>query len=77
MPITYWTFLVGALALIGFPGFVGLLFQGLCSSMPCMRRTAGVAATPTSACSRGVFVTALYTFRMFFMTFHGEERHGP
>ncbi len=30
MPITYWTFLVGSLALIGFPGIVGLLLQGCC-----------------------------------------------
>ena len=38
MPITYWTFLVGALALIGFPGFSGLLLQG-----PAHRRGACVA----------------------------------
>ena len=42
--------------------------------MRCMRRIAWARAMPTSACSSGVFITALYTFRMFFMTFHGKER---
>ena len=35
MPITYWTSLIGSLALIGFPGFVRLLLQGR-SSKPCI-----------------------------------------
>ena len=44
------------------------------SSRRWARRTAGAPATRTGACCAGVFVTALYTFRMLFMTFHGPER---
>ena len=42
--------------------------------MRCTPRIAMAPATPTGACCSGVFVTALYTFRMMFMTFHGPER---
>lgn len=73
MPITYWTSLVGSLALIGFPGFSGFFSKDAIiesvhhSSLP----GAGFAYW---AVLIGVFVTALYTFRMFFMVFHGRER---
>ncbi len=61
MPLTYATFLIGALALIGTPGFSG--------SLP----GSGFASFAVTA---GVFVTALYTFRMLFLVFHGKPRFG-
>ncbi|HEX4240099.1 MAG TPA: NADH-quinone oxidoreductase subunit L [Steroidobacteraceae bacterium] len=73
MPITYWTCLVGALALIGFPGTSGFFSKDALidavSQSP--RFGSGYAYFCVVA---GVFITALYTFRMFFMTFHGKER---
>jgi NADH-quinone oxidoreductase subunit L len=73
MPVTYWTCLIGALALIGFPGFSGFFSKDAlieavhASSIP----GAGYAYFCVLT---GVFVTAFYTFRLVFMTFHGEER---
>ena len=73
LPVTYWTALAGSLALIGFPGFSGFFSKDLIieavkySTVP----GAGLAYWLVLA---GVFVTALYTFRMFFLVFHGEAR---
>jgi len=75
MPVTYVTFLVGALALIGTPGFAGFyskdsIIEAVAhSSLP----GSGFARLAVTA---GVFVTALYTFRMFFLVFHGKPRFG-
>ncbi|CAA6824115.1 MAG: NADH-ubiquinone oxidoreductase chain L (EC [uncultured Thiotrichaceae bacterium] len=73
MPITYWTALIGSLALIGFPGFSGffskdLIIEAVHKSELVMADYAYVMVV------LGVFVTAFYTFRMFFMVFHGDER---
>jgi NADH-quinone oxidoreductase subunit L len=73
LPITYWTALAGALALIGFPGFSGFF------SKDALIEAVGDSHLPGALYARicvtaGVFVTALYTFRLIFMTFHGEER---
>lgn len=73
MPITFWTFLIGALALIGFPGFSGFFSKDAIiesihhSTLP----GAGLAYWLVLL---GVFVTAFYTFRMFFLVFFGQER---
>ncbi len=73
LPITYWTCLIGSLALIGFPGTAGFFSKDAlidavhASTLP----GAGYAYACVLA---GVFITALYTFRMFFMTFHGAPR---
>ncbi len=73
MPWTYWTTLIGSLALVGFPGFSGFFSKDSIieavhnSSLP----GSGFAYFAVVC---GVFVTALYTFRMFFLVFHGEER---
>jgi NADH-quinone oxidoreductase subunit L len=73
MPITYWTFLVGSLALIGFPGSSGFFSKDLL--IDAEHAAHRVGSTYAYYCVlAGIFVTALYTFRMFFMTFHGEER---
>ncbi len=73
MPITYWTFLIGSLALIGFPGTSGFFSKDLLIDAVHDSHRAG--AHYAYYCTLGgVFVTALYTFRAFFMTFHGKER---
>ncbi len=73
MPITYWTCLAGSLALIGFPGTSGFFSKdSLIDAVAASHRAgAGYAYFCVLA---GVFITALYTFRMFFMTFHGKPR---
>ena len=72
MPITWFTCLIGSLALIGFPGFAGFFSKDAiieavhASTLP-------AANIAYYAVLSGVFITALYSFRLFFMTFHGEE----
>jgi NADH-quinone oxidoreductase subunit L len=73
MPVTYWTTLVGALALIGTPFFSG--FYSKDAIIDAVHGSARYGAGYAYWCVLlGVFVTALYTFRMIFMTFHGKER---
>jgi NADH-quinone oxidoreductase subunit L len=73
MPITYWTALIGSLALIGFPGTAGFFSKDSIVEAVEFSHIAG-AGFAYLAVLCGVFVTALYTFRMFFMVFHGKER---
>jgi NADH-quinone oxidoreductase subunit L len=73
MPVTYWTCLIGALALIGFPGFSGFFSKD--ALIEAVHASHIPGATYAYWCVLlGVFVTALYTFRLVFMTFHGKER---
>jgi NADH-quinone oxidoreductase subunit L len=73
MPITYWTCLIGALALIGFPGFSGFFSKDII--IEAVKRSDIEGARFAYWCVLlGVFVTALYSFRLIFMTFHGRER---
>jgi NADH-quinone oxidoreductase subunit L len=77
MPITYWTSLVGSLALIGFPGTAGFFSKDLLIEAVRESHWQGAGAVYWIAYLSvllGVFVTALYSFRMFFLVFHGEER---
>ena len=78
MPITYWTSLVGSLALIGFPGTAGFFSKDLLIEAVHESHWAETDALVYwigyLSVLLGVFVTALYTFRMFFLVFHGEER---
>jgi NADH-quinone oxidoreductase subunit L len=73
MPITYITVLIGALASAGVPGFAGFFSKDSIIEAVHLSRTpgAGFAYFCVVAC---VFVTAFYTFRLVFMTFHGKER---
>lgn len=73
MPITYWVFLVGSLSLIGFPGFSGFFSKDaiILAAQNADIPGAGYAYLMVLL---GVFVTAFYTFRLFFLVFHGEER---
>ena len=73
MPITYWTAVVGSLALCGIPPFAGFFSKDSIIEAVHLSSTPGAGfAYLTVLC--GVFVTAFYTFRMLFMTFHGKER---
>jgi NADH-quinone oxidoreductase subunit L len=77
MPITYWTALIGSLALIGFPGSSGFFSKDLLIEAVRESHWHGQGAVYWIAYLSvllGVFVTALYSFRMFFLVFHGEER---
>ncbi|MGI4814819.1 MAG: NADH-quinone oxidoreductase subunit L [Janthinobacterium lividum] len=73
MPITWITSLLGSLALIGTPFFSG--FYSKDSIIDAVREShlpgAGFAYF---AVVFSVFITALYSFRMYFLVFHGEER---
>jgi NADH-quinone oxidoreductase subunit L len=73
MPITWFTFLLGTLALVGTPGFSG--FYSKDSILEAVRFSqipgAGVVYWMVML---GVFVTALYSFRLYFLVFHGPER---
>ena len=73
LPVTYWTTLMGALALVGFPGFSGFFSKDALIEAVAESRLPG-AGYALFCVTVGVFVTALYTFRMIFMTFHGEGR---
>jgi NADH-quinone oxidoreductase subunit L len=73
MPITAVTCWIGALALIGTPFFSG--FYSKDAIIEAVGESQRSGATFAYWCVLlGVFVTALYTFRMLFMTFHGPER---
>ena len=73
MPITYWTSLIGSLALIGFPGTAGFFSKDALIEAVEVSHIPG--ATYAFWCVfLGVFITAFYSFRLVFMTFHGPER---
>ncbi|HIQ14099.1 MAG TPA: NADH-quinone oxidoreductase subunit L, partial [Leucothrix sp.] len=73
LPITYWTSLIGSLALIGFPFFSGFFSKDLIIESVHEANIFG-AHYAYWMVLLGVFVTAFYSFRMFFLVFHGEER---
>jgi NADH-quinone oxidoreductase subunit L len=73
MPITWITSLIGSLALIGTPFLSGFY------SKETIIEAAKLSDLPGSgfayfAVLAGVFVTAFYSFRMYFLVFHGKER---
>jgi NADH-quinone oxidoreductase subunit L len=71
LPITYWTFVIGSLAIAGVPGLAGffskdeILFETFAEG----HRILWVVGALTS------FLTATYMFRLVYLTFHGERRH--
>ncbi|MBI3776684.1 MAG: NADH-quinone oxidoreductase subunit L, partial [Gammaproteobacteria bacterium] len=73
MPITYWCSLIGSLALIGAPGFAGFYSKDSIIEAVGASQIYG-AEYAHWALLAGVFVTAFYSFRMFFLVFHGKER---
>ncbi len=73
MPVTYWTCLIGSLALIGTPGFAGFYSKDSIIEAIGHSHLAG-SGFAQFAVTAGVLVTAFYTFRMFFLVFHGKPR---
>ncbi|HEY7658599.1 MAG TPA: NADH-quinone oxidoreductase subunit L [Burkholderiales bacterium] len=73
MPVTYWTLLIGAIASAGIPGFSGFFSKDAIIEAVHLSRTPGAGFAYFCVLTT-VFVTALYTFRLVFMTFHGPER---
>lgn len=73
MPITYITFLIGSLALCAIPPFAGFYSKDMI--IEAAKHSTLYGAKYAYYCvAIGAFVTALYTFRAFFMTFHGQPR---
>ncbi len=76
LPVTYWTFLIGALAIAGVPllsGFFSkdeILFRTFTSANPAAKLLWTVGAITS-------LLTATYMFRLVFLAFHGERRHAP
>ncbi len=75
MPVTWITFLIGSLALIGTPFFSGFYSKDSIIEVVEYSHLPG-AWFAYYAVAAGVFITAFYTFRMYFLVFHGEERFG-
>ncbi|MGA9164799.1 MAG: NADH-quinone oxidoreductase subunit L [Thiobacillus sp.] len=73
MPITWITSLIGSLALIGTPFLSGFYSKESIIEAAKMSHLAG-AGFAYFAVLAGVFVTAFYSFRMYFLVFHGKER---
>ena len=77
MPITYVTSLIGTLALVGFPGSAGFFSKDALIETVKYSHWLGDGAVywiSYMSVLIGVFITSLYSFRMFFLVFHGEER---
>jgi len=73
MPITYWTFLLASLSISGVPGFAGFFSKDEILTMAfnspiAMGKLAWFIGTFVA------FMTAFYSFRLFFLIFHGEFR---
>jgi len=73
MPITWLVSLIGSLSLIGFPFFSGFYSKDLII-MAVGVSNLDVARFVHLLLEAGVFITAFYSFRMFFMVFHGKHR---
>jgi NADH-quinone oxidoreductase subunit L len=78
LPVTYWTFLIGALAIAGVP-----LLSGFFSKDEILFRTFTSEHTPAHTLMWVIgivtsLLTATYMFRLVFLAFHGERRtaHG-
>ncbi|MGH8076264.1 MAG: NADH-quinone oxidoreductase subunit L, partial [Lysobacter sp.] len=81
MPITYWTMMVGTLALVGTPFFSGFYSKDTIIEAAAHNAHSAqnwVATYAYWAVLLGAFVTAFYSFRLLYMTFHGKEHfHDP
>ena len=73
MPITYVTFVIGSLALCAFPPFAGFYSKDTIIEVAQLSQIPG-SSYAYFCVALGAMVTALYTFRSLFMTFHGKPR---
>ena len=76
MPITYWTSLIGTLALVGTPFFSGFYSKDTIIEAAAHAAHGGhwINTYAYWAVMLGVFVTSFYSFRLLYLTFHGKER---
>ncbi len=76
MPVTWITALIGSLALIGEPFFSGYYSKDsiIIATEAASRAGQWGATAAYWALTIGVFITAFYSFRMFFLVFHGKPR---
>lgn len=74
MPITWLTSLIGTLALIGTPFFSGFYSKDSIIEAVHFSHLPG-AGFAYFAVLAGVFVTSFYSFRLYFLVFHGKERY--
>ena len=75
MPVTWLTSLIGSLALIGTPFFSGFYSKDSIIEAVKLSSIPGSGFAYFSVMA-GVFITAFYSFRMYFLVFHGAERFG-
>jgi NADH-quinone oxidoreductase subunit L len=76
MPITWITSLIGSLALIGTPFLSGFYSKDLIIESAKFADLGAFSTFAYYCVLAGVFVTAFYSFRMYFLVFHGAERFG-
>ena len=76
MPITYITMVIGSLALAGIPPFAGFFSKDMILESARLAYENGIPAGWFAVFTvyASIIVTGLYSFRLIFMTFHGEER---
>ena len=76
MPITYWTSLIGTLALVGTPFLSGFYSKDTIIEAAAHAAHGGhwINTYAYWAVMLGVFVTSFYSFRLLYLTFHGKER---
>ncbi len=77
MPVTYWTSVIGTLALVGTPFFSGFYSKDTiieAAAHHAQHHGGWIATYAYWAVLGGVIVTSFYSFRLLFLTFHGEER---
>ncbi|MGD0230131.1 MAG: NADH-quinone oxidoreductase subunit L [Syntrophorhabdales bacterium] len=72
IPITYWTFLAGCIAISGVPGFSGFFSKDEIMWRVFANYNGNLVFWGLGAVTAGL--TAFYMFRMFFTTFHGKSR---
>jgi NADH-quinone oxidoreductase subunit L len=73
MPITFITFVIGTLALIGFPGFAGFYSKDMIIEAVALSNNA-YADMVYYMVVAGVFITTLYSMRLLFMVFYGTPK---
>ena len=74
MPITWITMWIGTLALTGMPGFAGFFSKDAIIEAVRESHLGGASTYAYWCVLLGVFVTAFYSFRLLYLTFHGKER---
>ncbi|MBC7756045.1 MAG: NADH-quinone oxidoreductase subunit L [Bdellovibrio sp.] len=74
MPVTWITLLIGSLALIGTPFFAGFYSKDSIIEAVHATHYGWISSFAYFAVLAGVFVTAFYSFRLYFLVFHGKEK---